>query len=267
MNEKIVPNNIYHGDAYELIKQLPDNSVDLIITDPPYEYVNGGGGGCFGIKKKGYHKEYLKVSKNHNSINKRKLSSRYEISHLTTGLDYSILDDFVRIMKKINIYIFCTKHMIQDLMNYFINKDCNFDVLVWCKTNPLPTSNNTYHNDTEYILFFRDKGVKVFGDYTTKFKYYLSSINIDDKKNFSHPTIKPLDLVKRYILNSSSENDVVLDPFLGSGTTAVAAKELGRRYIGFEIDKDYFKIAKDRLNGINANGQTSVFTDFDLIEE
>ena len=86
---------------------------------------------------------------------------------------------------------------------------------------------------------------------------------VDDKKLYNHPTIKPLELVKRHLLHSSNENDIVLDCFCGSGTTCVAAKETGTRYIGTEIDPTYYKIAVNRLNGINANGQQSIFTDFD----
>ena len=82
-----------------------------------------------------------------------------------------------------------------------------------------------------------------------------------------HPTIKPLELVKRHILHSTQPNDIVLDCFCGSGTTCVAAKETGRRFIGMEIDPEYHKIAVDRLNGINVNGQTSIFTDFKLLQE
>ena len=65
-----------------------------------------------------------------------------------------------------------------------------------------------------------------------------------------HPTEKPVDLIKRFIRVSSQENDIVLDPFLGSGTTAVAAKDLNRKYIGYEIDSEYFNIAKERLEEI-----------------
>jgi len=79
---------------------------------------------------------------------------------------------------------------------------------------------------------------------------------------FKHPTIKPLDIVKRHLLHSSKPNDIVADFFLGSGTTCVAAKELGRQYIGFELDKEYYNIAKDRLNGITANGQIGMQMDY-----
>lgn len=86
-----------------------------------------------------------------------------------------------------------------------------------------------------------------------------------DKKLFNHPTIKPIEFVKRHILHSTQPNDIVLDCFCGSGTTCLACKETGRKYIGMEIDPEYHKIAVNRLNGITAQGQTSIFTDFDKL--
>ena len=153
-------------------------------------------------------------------------------------------------------------------MKYFIEKKkCNYELLVWCKTNPIPTINNVFLSDIEYCLLFREKGCKLNDDYNLKSKWYISPINKSDKDLYNHPTIKPLDLVKRHILHSTQPNDIVLDCFCGSGTTCVACKETGRRYIGMEIDKDYWKIANDRLNGINANGQMSIFTDFEKVEK
>ena len=81
-----------------------------------------------------------------------------------------------------------------------------------------------------------------------------------DKKKYKHPTIKPLRIIKTLIKNSSNEGDIVLDCFSGSGTTCVAAKELGRKYIGIEIDPEYHKISLDRLHGILADGQISFDT-------
>lgn len=80
---------------------------------------------------------------------------------------------------------------------------------------------------------------------------FESTKNLKDKKLYEHPTIKPLEYIKRMILNSSNENDIVLDPFAGSGTTAIACKELNRNFIGFEINKEYYDIAIDRINGIS----------------
>jgi DNA modification methylase len=149
-------------------------------------------------------------------------------------------------------------------MKYFIDgKNCIFEIFTWHKTNPTPTHNNCYPPDTEYCLMFREKGTGMGGTMDTLKKYYLSPLNVNDKKLYNHPTIKPLEVVKNHIFNSSKENDIVLDPFMGSGTVGVACKELNRRYIGFEINKEYHKIAVNRLNGILANGQQSLFTDFD----
>lgn len=124
------------------------------------------------------------------------------------------------------------------------------EILCWCKTNPTPLTNNVWLPDIEYCLMFRAKGCNLYGDYASKSKFYVSPINKNDKDLFGHPTIKPLEFVKNHIINSTQPNDIVLDCFLGSGTTAVACKETGRQYIGFEISEKYFNIAKDRLNGI-----------------
>lgn len=85
--------------------------------------------------------------------------------------------------------------------------------------------------------------------------------NVQDKKKYNHPTIKPLSIIRTLIKNSSNENDIVLDCFSGSGTTCVACKELNRQFIGIEINPEYHRISMDRLNGILANGQLSFDTD------
>jgi DNA modification methylase len=86
---------------------------------------------------------------------------------------------------------------------------------------------------------------------------YITQTNKRDKDLFEHPTIKPLNIIKTLIRNSSKENDVVLDCFLGSGTTAVACKDTNRRYIGIEKNERWFEVAKDRLEGVSASGQFS----------
>ena len=82
-----------------------------------------------------------------------------------------------------------------------------------------------------------------------------------DKDKYKHPTIKPIELVKRHLQHTTQKGDIVLDCFSGSGTTCVASKELGRQFIGIEIDAEYHKISLDRLNGVLANGQISFDTD------
>ena len=122
-----------------------------------------------------------------------------------------------------------------------------FDILVWCKTNPTPFCNNIWLPDIEYCICFRENGTKLNNGYELKSKFHVSSTNMKDKKLYKHPTIKPLELVKRHILHSTNEGDTVLDCFMGSGTTGVACKELGRNFMGVELNKEYFEIAKQRI--------------------
>lgn len=252
-------NTITLGDSYKLIKDIPDNSIDLIVIDPPYEFDSGGGGGAFGTKKRKH--EEIQIAKKTYRQNDDKIKNRIEIQHLGTGIDYEILNELDRIMKKINIYIWCSKKQVRRLLQHYEEKGCNIDIITWHKDNVLPTANNTYLNDTEYCIFAREEGVKVYGEIATKNKYYITHTNVKDKAKYKHPTIKPITIIKNLIINSSKGNDIVLDCFSGSGTTCVASKELGRRFIGIEIDPEYHKISLDRLNGILANGQISFDTD------
>ena len=145
-----------------------------------------------------------------------------------------------------------------EYLDYFVKKqNCNYEFIIWHKNNVAPFTNGHYLKDKEYCLLFW-KNAKIKGKYEDMSTVYHTNLNVEDKKNFKHPTIKPLKFVKQHILNSTNENDIVFDPFAGSGTTCVAAKELGRRYIGIEIDPEYHKIAVNRLNGITANGQMSI---------
>lgn len=217
-------NKIYNMDCMEGIKLLDDNSIDLVVIDPPY-------------------KLDLNKIKNANSLN------RYanDLLHLKDGFDLKVLDLLLTKMKKINIYIYCSKRQIQELLEYFSNKNCNYEVLTWHKQNPSPLTNNIYLPDTEYIIFAREKGVRLYGNYHTKHKYYISGVNQVDKKRYKHPTIKPLPFIENHIENSSRPGEVVLDCFAGSGTTLVGAINKGRKFIGFEINEEYFKIAEKRI--------------------
>jgi DNA modification methylase len=182
---------------------------------------------------------------------------------LDKNIDLSILDELCRVLKTIYIYIWCNKEQIHQYLDYFENKNCIFEIIIWNKTNPIPLTNNRYLPDKEYCLLFRENGTGVGGTYETKKTVYYREANVEDKKKYKHPTIKPLPIIKNLIENSSNKGDIVLDCFSGSGTTCVAAKELGRQFIGIEIDPEYHKISLDRLNGILANGQIS----FDTLAE
>jgi len=156
-------------------------------------------------------------------------------------------------MKKVNLFIWCSKLQIQDILNWWLKvPNITFEVLVWCKLNPTPQTNNVWLPDIEYCLYFREKGVKLNEGYDYKSKWYVSGINQKDKAIYNHPSIKPFELVKRHLLHATQKDNLILDPFIGSGTTAVASKVIGRDYIGFENDEAWYQVAIDRLDGITA---------------
>ena len=217
-------NEVYNMDCMEAIKLLDDNSIDLVVMDPPY---------LLNLTK------VKKTSSFNNYAN--------ELIGLKDGFDLKVLDLLIPKMKKINMYIYCSKRQVKDLIEYFTSKDCNYEILTWHKQNPSPLINNNYLPDTEYIIFAREKGVRLYGNYHTKRKYYISGVNQVDKKKYKHPTIKPLPFIENHIINSSKEGDLILDCYCGSGTTLVGAIKNNRNFIGFEIDKNYYEIAKQRV--------------------
>ena len=217
-------NEVYNMDCMEGIKLLDDKSIDLVVIDPPY---------------------LLDLNKVKNTSTFNRYAN--DLIGLKDGFDLKVLDLLIPKMKKINIYIYCSKRQVRDLLEYFTNKGCNYEILTWHKQNPSPLTNNIYLPDTEYIIFAREKGVRLYGNYHTKRKYYISGVNQVDKKRYKHPTIKPLPFIENHIVNSSKEGDLILDCYCGSGTTLVGAIKTNRNYIGFEIDKNYFEIAKQRV--------------------
>lgn len=223
---------LYNESCLDVLKRMPDNSVDLIITDPPYEISATNGGGTINKVKK---------------LNKS-LSGLVE-ADITSGYDIEMFgEEFCRVMKDINIYLWCNKAQIPKYFEYYVGKKgCKFDILFWNKTNALPTYSNKYLSDTEYCLYFhKGKGHCFPSSYEDAKTMYQAPINQKDKKAWGHPSIKPLDITEKIIRNSSKEGDLIFDPFVGSGTTCVAAHNMGRRSCGVEINKDFFDIAVKR---------------------
>lgn len=217
---------LYQGDCLEVMKDIEDGSVDLVVTDPPYEIATTGAG----IYKQA-DKQYVK-----------------ELNGMKDGFSEEVLDELCRVMKKINIYFFCSQKQIIPLLDYFVKKKkCNWNILSWHKTNPVPACGNKYLTDTEFILFFREKGIKVYGSFDTKRTWYATPLNQSDKKKYGHPTVKPLSILENLVVNSSKEEGIVLDCFMGSGSTGVACLNTNRKFIGIELDEGYFNIAQNRI--------------------
>ena len=226
-------------DSYEFIKTIPDNSVDLILTDPPYEFNPNNNG----WKQAGGMITERKVYKEIGT----KLGSDKK---LDCGITADFLENLKRVFRKgYNAVFFCNQFQLKMYMDFAERNDYRYNILVWCKTNPTPLCNNKYLDDLEFQIQIKSSDYKIGGDYGTKSKWFMSSVNKVDKELYNHPTIKPLELVEKFIINHSYENDVVFDPFMGSGTTGVACKLHNRNFIGCEINPEYFKICEERING------------------
>jgi len=207
-------NRLVLGECLEVMKKMPGNSVDLIITDPPY----GDNIAYYGNKT---------IENNENPL-----------------LNCIALVECYRVLKKNKtLYNFTNwKHL--PFLNYFITKYTKFKirhVIVWKKPNF--GMGYAFRHQFELILVL-EKGNP---------KYNLTNFsNVQESKYISsksiHPHQKPLDLLIKIIEHSSKEGDLILDPFCGSGSTCVAAKIKKRRWFGIEINSNYLKIAKNRLN-------------------
>lgn len=237
----MIDQTLYLGDAYELIKQFDNKSIDLIVCDPPYDIQGIHGSGIM------------------KSRNKGNFSREIEESNLDKGYNMSILDEFIRVLKHINIYVWCNKSQIYDYLTYFVKeRKCNWEMIVWRKENAIPFCGTHYLVDKEYCLYFWEQGADVFIPFERAHTLYTSKTNVLDKAEWLHPCCKPVSILTNFILNSSLEGGVVLDPFAGSCSTGVACKNTNRNFIGFEINEKWYQIGCDRLNGINAKGEVKL---------
>ena len=226
-------NKIILGDCFRVMKDIPDGSIDLIVTDPPYVVTRQHDGGKMFTEKK--LDDYY---------------THLENANLCTGYDIKqFANEVMRLQGgKVNAYIWCNKAQIPVYFDMYVGKfGCKFEIICWHKQNALPTFSNKYLTDTEYCLYFHTGGFTRPKCYEDARTYEVSYINHADKKRWKHPTIKPVGLMQRFIRNSSKEGDTVLDPFIGSGTTAVACIRENRNYIGIENNEEYFKTACERV--------------------
>ena len=231
LNIKDLENKIINAECMDILKQLPNDSVDLVLTDPPYLIKNTKAGGQSSFAK---------------SI--QNMNDEIKEAGITEGISLEFCEEIIRIQEKINAYIWCSKSQIINYLDFFVTKNgCSFDILCWQKDNAMPTFNNKYLTDKEYCLYFRKGGYCQPQNYEKAKTIFHEPINIKDKNKFGHPTIKPVSIFSTLISNSSKENELVLDCFSGSGTTAIACHRLNRRFICIEKDKEYWTKSCERL--------------------
>ena len=255
-------NIIYNGDCTKILtEKIEENSIDLIFADPPYN-LSGNGLHWKGNKTGG---DWFMVNEEWDKM------TAPEYMQFTrkwiAGCHKALKDNG-------SIYIACSYHNIGEVMIVLKQLDYKINnIITWYKTNAMPNmTRRVFTHSTEFVIW-AVKGKGWIFNYET-----IKEINPEKQKDGRnkqmrdlwemplvqgkerlrgedgkalHPTQKPEEMLKRIILASSNEGDIVLDPFMGSGTTAFVAKKYGRDFIGIERDKKYVKAIKNRLKNIS----------------
>lgn len=230
---------IINNDSLKEMEKISSDSIDLILTDPPYNLGN---------------------FMNNRNTNLKKMRNNFFAASGWDNLEYEDwiknMDKFFmeshRILKKGGtLLIFMSILKIESLIA--ISEKYNFyykTTGIWHKKNPMPRNMNLHFvNSNEcWIYFINEKKTGTFNNEKLELDYIETSITpINEKKYGKHPTQKPIALMEHFVKLLSNENETILDPFLGSGTTAVASKKLKRKFIGIEINPEYYLISKKRV--------------------
>ena len=235
--------HILNGDCINIMRSIPDQSIDCIITDPPYN---------------------LGLFMHNRNTNLAKMRQNQFAYAGWDNLDYKewkksmmkFLLQCKRVLKKRGtLIIFMAIIKVADIIQLAEKVGFYYKTTgVWHKTNPMPRNMNIQLvNSTECWLYFINGHTSGTFNNEGKVKHdFLESsvCPISEKKHGKHPTQKPLSILKELIQSVTNPGEIVLDPFMGSGSTCVAAALLGRRYFGIELDKDYYEIAKARIKEI-----------------
>ena len=210
------------GDCLEVLPTL--GPVNLVLTDPPYELSSAGPG------------------KSHFGMSLNKFDSA-AYKDIVEGFDWHVFTALEQICAPFNLFCFCSNKQISRLMSLHEAKGRSTTLLVWHKTNAAPFANGVWRGDIEYCVHSKESGAPFTGNAEEKKKVFEGPIVVDA----AHPTVKPLSLISKYVRIGSKRGQVVLDPFMGSGTTGVAAVRLGRKFTGIEIDATHFDTACKRI--------------------
>ena len=234
-------NKIYNRDCLEGLKELPNNSVDMVLTSPPYNMRTRVRNGMYTTREKSEH-----FSKKYRYFGDDLPIEEYYQFHK------DVLTELLRVSKIVcyNYQIVTgSKEAFFKLLGDFSDKIK--DVIIWNKGGQPAMHDKVLNSCYEFVVILESddkKGRVINNSYFGRGMQNNVISGFHKQNNISgHGACFPIDFAKKLITLFSKEGDLVLDPFMGSGTTAVAAKGLGRKYIGFEISEEYVKFAEERL--------------------
>lgn len=218
---------LLNGDCLELMKNIPDGSVDCVITDIPYNEVNRKSNGLRNLNK-----EKADIG----NFDLKNLS--YTLCNKTNG----------------SIYIFCGINQISAIRESFQENSLSTRLIIWEKNNPSPMNGDKIWLSGIECCVFGKKSNATFNYHCKN-----SVLKFPTQSGKLHPTMKPIKLMEYIVNASTNESNIVLDPFMGSGSTGVAAVNTNRRFIGIEKDDNYFEIAKKRIEEAIKQKQQNLF--------
>lgn len=213
------------GDCLEVMKDIPDKSVDVSFTSPPYNRVRNDTYEFYDDNKKDYFNFLTNFTNNLLRITK----------------DYVIVNIQCNHFNKLDFYKY---------MGYYANRING--VIIWEKTNPQPGNNYNEKENTrsitnafEYFIFLKNGGK--FISYGKELTKNVITTSINSKHFKGHGAVMKQEVCDWFIKKFTKENDIVLDCFMGLGTTGISCLKLKRNFIGIELDENYFNIAKERI--------------------
>jgi site-specific DNA-methyltransferase (adenine-specific) len=237
---------VYLADCVELMRLMPAGKVDVIFADPPYRLSTGGvtvrSGRLAPVDKGGWDRSLGSFEKDH-AFNVRWLREARRV----------LKPDGTLWVSGTHHIIFSLGFALQRLGFRVINN------IIWSKPNPTPNALHTAftHSHETLVWASKSRSSRHTFNYTLinspnpegqlSSVWHIPTVPSREKRQGYHPTQKPLRLLRRALLASSEEGDLVLDPFCGSGTTGVAAKELGRFFVGAEMEREYCELAARRI--------------------
>ena len=264
-------NNIYLGDSRELLKQIDDNSIDMVLTSPPYDNLrtyNGTLEWSFEIFQD-IAKELVRVLKDGGiivwvvadaTINGSETGTSFRQALYFKELGLNIHDTMIWESEKIPLNHNRYEQSFEYMFCFSKGKPKTFNpIMVDCKKAGRKNSGQTFRHTNEVPRkAHKETNVKMYKIKQNVWFYQVGYMHSSkDKLAFKHPAIFPEQLAHDHIISWSNENDIILDPFVGSGTTCKVSYDLKRQYIGIEKVKEYYDIACERLQ--NAKAQLRLF--------
>ena len=223
-------------DSDQVAKLMDDQKADMVFTDPPYDYKSFGKGGAFAKQNDKFKKDIDNISK-------------------FDPIPFLHTIPFVFEKGKWNCYIFCNRALVPKYLNFAEDNKLSFDILCWHKKTFIPNAGMHHYPDTEYIIFLKKSGIFNSGlSADHYYKYYIE----DKDKVEGHPTIKPIKIISYKVNLSSNKGGIVVDFYMGSGSTMVACEQLNRKCYGMEIEPKYCQVIIDRMKALNPEIQIKI---------